>query len=165
MPALSIRIKKGTDGSAALTCTRADGSVTWQQQKGQHGVFFPLHDLTHYAVETVLGVRRGFYGLLADGWDISDFQQKGAAKKIPVEGGWVELVVGFLDAERAAGVPWTADDLRDKVELYYSDHGGGPAPHTVTDDELNAIRDRRRELFSAWSKVQPGSALELEFRA
>src|SRR5205085_4529315 len=51
MPDLIIRIKKKTDGAAALSCTRADGSVTWQRQDGQLGRFFPLHDLTHFAVE------------------------------------------------------------------------------------------------------------------
>ena len=55
MPDLIIRIKKKTDGEAALTCERADGSVTWQRQEGQLGRFFPLHDLTHFAVESVLG--------------------------------------------------------------------------------------------------------------
>src|SRR5215207_7563384 len=68
-PRLTIRIKKNADGTAALTCTRADGSVTWQRQQGTQGMFFPRHDLTHFAVETVLGHRRGFYGLVADGWD------------------------------------------------------------------------------------------------
>ena len=63
MPDLVIRIKKKTDGSAALSCTRADGSVTWQRQDGKLGLFFPLHDLTHYAVETTLGFSRAFYGL------------------------------------------------------------------------------------------------------
>src|SRR5438309_3304320 len=70
---LLIRIKKKSDGSAALSCLRADGSVTWQRQTGQQGRFFPLHDLTHYAVETVLGYARGFYGLVAEGWDLTDF--------------------------------------------------------------------------------------------
>ena len=70
---LTIRIKKNADGSAAISCRREDGSVTWQRQQGAQGRFFPLHDLTHYAVETVLNHRRGFYGLVADGWDLSDF--------------------------------------------------------------------------------------------
>ena len=65
MTELLIRIKKKNDGSAALSCVRADGSVTWQRQDGQQGRFFPLHDLTHYAVETVLGQPRGFFGACA----------------------------------------------------------------------------------------------------
>jgi len=52
-----IRIKKKTDGAAALSCVRPDGTVTWQRQDGLQGRFFPLHDLTHYAVETVLDFR------------------------------------------------------------------------------------------------------------
>ncbi|HEY5060709.1 MAG TPA: hypothetical protein VII52_04185, partial [Gemmatimonadaceae bacterium] len=73
MPELIIRIKKKSDGSAALSCIRADGTTTWQQQNGKLGRFFPLHDLTHYAVESVLGFRNAFYGLVASGWDLADF--------------------------------------------------------------------------------------------
>jgi hypothetical protein len=77
MPALAIQIEKRADGRATLRCTRGDGSVTWQVQRARHAAFFPLHDLTHYAVETVLGFRRGFFGLIADGWDIDDTTGKG----------------------------------------------------------------------------------------
>ena len=34
MSELIVRIKKKTNGEAALTCQRADGSVTWQQSPG-----------------------------------------------------------------------------------------------------------------------------------
>lgn len=61
------------DGSATLTCTRSDGSVTWQRQTGQQGLVFPAHDLTHLAVETTMGYARGFYGLIAADWEIADF--------------------------------------------------------------------------------------------
>ena len=33
----------------------------------------PFASLTHFAVETTLGYAHGFYGLVADGWDIADF--------------------------------------------------------------------------------------------
>src|SRR5689334_5107407 len=97
MPDLVIRIKKKTDGSAALTCTRADGSVTWQRQDGQLGQFFPLHDLTHLAVEQTLGFARAFYGLLAEGWDMSDFGRPERRGMLPEEAFLAELIVGFFD--------------------------------------------------------------------
>jgi hypothetical protein len=50
MSVLTIRIKKNHDGTAVLSCTRADGSVTWQKQKGSNASFFPQHDLTHYSI-------------------------------------------------------------------------------------------------------------------
>lgn len=50
-----IQLKKGRDGPSTLACVRSDGSRTW----GKEHPFFPLHDLTHCAVESVLGVRSG----------------------------------------------------------------------------------------------------------
>src|ERR1051325_8090044 len=119
MPELIIRIKKNRDGTAALSCTRADGSTTWQKQNGAHARCFPRHDLTHYAVETVLGFRRGFYGLVAEGWDMSDFGSPWPRGKLPADAEPAELIVGFLDVERASGVRATAEDFNEKARLYY----------------------------------------------
>jgi len=38
---LTVLLKKKADGSAALSCRRDDGSVTWQRQDGAQGRFFP----------------------------------------------------------------------------------------------------------------------------
>src|SRR5262245_60665350 len=100
MDGLVIRIKKKSDGSAALSCQRADGTVTWQRQEGAQGRFFPLHDLTHFAVETVLGLRQGFYGLVASGWNLTDFGRPYPRGPIPAEAATAEFIVGFLDQER-----------------------------------------------------------------
>src|SRR4030095_7920419 len=118
MSNLTIRIKKNTDGTAALSCTRANGTVTWQRQLGAQGMFFPRHDLTHYAVETVLGFQSAFYGLIADGWDISALRPPCPRGRIREEAGVPELIVGFLDAERASLERWTADDFNDKATIY-----------------------------------------------
>ena len=162
MPALTIRIKKNKDGTAALSCTRADGTVTWQKQQGQQGAFFPRHDLTHYAVETVLGHRRGFYGVVADGWDISDFGVPWPKGPMPADMDPSELIVGFLDTERASGVIWDASDLEAKAAQYFEMHNID-AKLSITNDELWKIRQRRGELFKMWEAVPPGETLELEF--
>src|SRR5262245_5618971 len=111
MSNLIIRLKKNRDGTAVLSCTRPDGSVTWQKQEGRQASFFPRHDLTHYAVETVLGHRRGFYGLLAEGWDFSDFGTPWPRGPLPVDADPSELITGLLDAERANGIEWPAAEM------------------------------------------------------
>jgi hypothetical protein len=63
-----IRIKKGKDGSGALSCERADGSIVYQRQNAKQARIFVRHDLAHFAVETVLGHRKSFYGLIAAGF-------------------------------------------------------------------------------------------------
>jgi len=160
---LIIRIKKKTDGSAALSCERSDRSVTWQRQDGQQGRFFPLHDLTHYAVETVLGGRRGFYGLVAEGWNLSDFGAPWPRGPLPLDALASEFAVGFLDQERAAGVEWSAADFNATAATYYAQHGV-PGGCTVSDEDLRRIREKRRELFVQWAALPPGHTLELQFR-
>lgn len=162
MPDLLIRIKKRADGSAALSCVRADGSTTWQRQEGKSGQFFPRHDLTHYAVETVLGHRRGFFGLVAEGWDISDFGSPWPRGLIPADADPSEAIVGLLDFERYQGTKVSAADLGERLGMVE----GAPLIDVlslVTQEELEAIRARRAELFALWDALPAGETLELTF--
>jgi hypothetical protein len=164
MPELTIRIKKKTDGTAALTCTRADGSTTWQRQDKQLGQFFPFHDLTHFAVESVLGLRLAFFGLIADGWDITDFEKPNLTDRAPADAQLAELIVGYFDLERATGHCMTADDCNAKVAAFYADHGVAlPPAFAVEDAQLEAIRAVRDELFAQWRSVPPGEAIEVAY--
>ncbi len=162
MPDLLILIKKKTDGSAALSCRRPDGSVSWQRQDGAQGRFFPRHDLTHYAVETVLGHTRGFYGIVAEGWDLGDFAKPWPRGPLPLETLASELLVGYLDQERAAGVEWGAEQYNANAAAFYAQRGFENPP-AVTDDDLRRVRDRRRELFARWAALPGGETLELPF--
>ena len=160
MPHLTIRIKKKADGTAALSCIRADGTTTWQRQEGTSGRFFPLHDLTHYAVETTLGHRRGFYSLVAEGWDLTDFGRPWPKGPLPPDLDPSEHIVGFFDLERATGHRWTAADLNEKLALAL---GPNPDRPTVTDEQIETVRSTMADLFARWQAVAPGDALELHF--
>jgi hypothetical protein len=165
---LTIRLAKHSDGGATLTCVRADGSMTWQRQRSAHATFFPRHDLTHFAVETVLGYRRGFYGLVADGWNLGDFGAPWPRGPLPTDMDPAELLVGYLDAERASirggASPLTAAELSAQVADFYEARALG-APPTVSDEQLAAIRVRMAELFARWDALPTGDVLELQFAA
>jgi hypothetical protein len=162
MADLIIRIKKKTDGSAALSCIRPDGSTTWQRQEGQLGRFFPLHDLTHYAVESVMGFQRAFYGLVAEGWDLSDFGTVESRGKIPDEAGLAESVVGLFDLERMTGERGNAEQMNEQLRTARADRGLSTTL-SITDEQIARIRELRAELFDRWKTVPPGEALELSF--
>jgi hypothetical protein len=157
-----IRIKKDNDGRTTLSCMRADGTTTWQRQEGGQARFFPRHDLTHYAVETVLGHRQGFYGLVAAGWDLSDFGTPWPRGRLPKDANLSEIIVGFFDRERASGDRSAAADLNDELANFAGENGL-PLPDAISDDDLARIRRRRAELFTLWDAVTPGDALELPF--
>ena len=135
-----------------LRCVRADGSVTWQKQE-KHAPFFALHDLTHFAVESELGLRRGFFGLIAEGWEIEDTTGKGARGPLPDDAKLAEFIVGTLDAERACGEIWSAEEFNRHLR----------APRTLTDQDLARVRARRAELFEQWRSIEAGKTLELQF--
>lgn len=161
MPELSVRLKKGSDGDAVLSCVRADGSATWQRNEGSRGRFFVLHDLTHYAVETVLGHRRGFFGLVAEGWDLEDFGSPWPRGPLPPEMDPSEAIVGLLDAERSQGIEIDASTFR---ETYTDAEGKLPAGLAdLSDDALDHVRARRTELFALWEALPVGNTLELLF--
>lgn len=155
---LRIQITKRADGVGVLRCVRADGSVTWQRQE-RHAAHFALHDLTHFAVESTLGTRRAFFGLIAEGWEIEDTTGKGTRGALPREALEVERIVGLLDAERASGAITSPEDFNN-----FRATEARSAARPLTEGELLAIRARRAELFSQWSALPAGGTLELEFR-
>lgn len=161
---LIVRIKKKTDGNAALSCERADGSVTWQRQEGRLGRFFPLHDLTHFAVESVLGFHRAFYGLVSAGWDISTFAESERPDASMEEAILSEVIVGFFDLEQATGVLGSADDFNWKIDSFYGAKNTPAPAFRMTDDQIVRIRETRADLFAKWRAVTPGETLELRFQ-
>ncbi|MEO7456055.1 MAG: hypothetical protein ABIY52_07315 [Gemmatimonadaceae bacterium] len=168
MPAsLAIRLKRHSDGSASLTLTRTDGSVTWQRQNGSLGMVFPPHDLTHFAVESTLGYSAGFYGLVANGWEIADFTSPWPRGPIPAEAREVELVVGCFDAERRNVTRWSATEFNGHAATFVSASRSAAsmvAP-VLSDDQIIAVRQARDALFQRWYALEPGEAMEMSFRA
>ncbi len=162
-PRLRIQPKRLTNGNAALSCTRADGSLIWQRQFGSRGLVFPAHDLTHFAVETVLESVNGFYGLLAAGWEFGDFAAPWPRGPIPAEARAVELLVGLFEVERRNGGGWTAAQLNEQAKMYSASQKPGRevALRELSDDEVARIHAVLQDLLERWSATKPGETLEL----
>ena len=103
--ALRIQLTKRSDGTYILKCVREDGTSTWQKVEGRNAAFFPVHDLTHYCVESVLRIPDAFFGLIACGWTIEETGGKGARGSLPPNAGFVESVVGTGSTFRVR-LPW-----------------------------------------------------------
>jgi hypothetical protein len=162
VPELLIQLSKRSDGEVVLSCSRADGSKTWQRQRGRQASFFPIHDLTHYAVESELGFSSAFYGLIASGWDIEDTGGKGKRGPLPPEAVTVEHIVGSLDVERASGGAWSVEEFNEQAASF-ARNGGLPPPRQFSDAELARVRARARQLYGRWRELELGGTLELRF--
>jgi hypothetical protein len=159
---LRIQITKRRDGSGVLCCVRADGSLTWQKQERQ-AAFFALHDLTHFAVESTLGFRQGFYGLIEAGWDIDDTTGLGTRGQLPGEALEVEYFVASFDAERASGTTWTADEFNKHAAIHAA-ASGRTGPRLLTGEDLARVRARRVELFREWFALAAGQTLDVGYK-
>ena len=172
MARLLIKITKRRDGGYVIACTRPDGSVTWQ--KGRDANFFPVHDLTHYVVETELRHRRGFIGLLAEGWAFTDFTSDWPRGRIPADAESSELIVGLLDSERlggggAGGAPMTAAEFNGAAKRFFDQIGCKEVPPaqvvSLTDEQLAQIRQRLQRLKAQWIALPLDGSLQLDFDA
>ena len=67
---MQIILKKKLDKNSILKIIRDDGTSTWS--KLHFGM--ETHDLCHYAVESTLGFKNAFFGIINNGYDIGDFE-------------------------------------------------------------------------------------------
>lgn len=161
-PALQLRLKKGSDGRiASFALHRADGSFTVMRNPN---AFFPIHDLTHYAVENTLRHRRGFYGLVCEGWNFEDFGTPWPCGRLPADMDPAEFLVGMFDLERATGHVMALDDVNAQLRGYLDAHPGVTAL-PLTQRELDSIRERVLGYSARWKALPPGETLILDYTA
>ncbi len=162
---LRIEFERQGDGAVVFRCTRPDGTSTWQKHVGKSAMFYPFHDLTHFAVESTFAFSQGFYGLIASGWDIADTGGKGARGRLPPEAIVVEHMVGLFDRERVGGAAALTADEFNGILQDLTDSGNIISAPVATAAQLQAVRARISELYDGLASLQPGSAMELTFSA
>jgi hypothetical protein len=159
---MRVQFTKRNDGGVVIQVFRANGSTTWRRYD-KHAVFFSYHDLTHFAVETTLGFQWGFFGLIADGWDIADTEGKGPRGKPPLESILVEFIVGLFSGERVGGNPALTSEEFNKQLRQMAAPNNSPIGREFSVQELDATRECIRELHDRWAVLPTGATLELTF--
>ena len=157
---MQIALRRSVGKPATITCTREDGSVTWQAY-GPHSDFFAVHDLTHYAVEMELGYKHGFFGMIAQGRDINDFGPGSAASFHP-EAVYSEMLSGLLSAAEGNGSHLTYDDIKSTIDQHATEKGIAPIDLTI--EQLDRIRVRIADLVSRWRRKYPDQPMLLDFK-
>ena len=152
-----IRFLKGKDKKDTLTITRKDGSVTWTTLKESFG---PEHDICHFVVEEELEFTAGFYGLVASGMNIEDFENTSNKEWLGPEGLWAESVVMALQYERR-GIA-TREALPDLIASSCNNFDLDP-PSLLNGDTLDDMRFSFDMLMKEWEALHAGETLELEW--
>lgn len=151
-------MRKYSDGRTTLSAERPDGSRTWAPQVPGYGV---RHDLAHFVVETLLGFRDGFYGLLAQGWEITTFEDRGIARLLPADALIAEAIVGLLLVEQSASHPVDMDAFNAMVDQSLETAGRTERRH-ISAEELATFRADLASLEHQWDAVPSGGVLTLD---
>lgn len=106
-------------------------------ERGQTRFFFAFHELRHYAAECLLGFERGFYGLVASGWEMSDTTGKGSRGRLPDETLAIEHLVDYSIRIAPAEMLRTPQNSIRMLP---------PTPHNTIDSPQS------QSLMSTWSR-------------
>ena len=156
---MQLIFSKYPDKPPTLSCVRDDGSVTWQSY-GNPGSFFPVHDLTHFAVETELGYRNAFLGMIASGRDLNDFGPGDAAMFHP-EAHYAEMLAGLLTVVEGNGSVLSYEAIKEAINQKAEEVAIPPI--ALIEPQLECIRAHTAQLTKQWKNLPDGEKLFLKF--
>ena len=159
---LRLQFRKQKDGSAVLTCFRTDGTSTFT--KIRPGL--EVHDLAHYVVETALGFKEAFYGLINQGYTVPDFElprdQRPTAlipENLPVDSLQTEFIVNQLQIEL-----YNSGEQQDFIPLLQQAMANRDLafPAILTLEKVPAMRQELSALVTRWQMLPAGEVIDLE---
>ena len=117
------------------------------------------HDFAHYVVETTLGFKNAFFGLVAKGYNIPDFSEPKAERpfEIPEEAIDTEPIVALLQADLLEDLGHSGDSGG-----IFQDYRAS-LPVDITDEQLEVMRQELCALLRQWHDLQPGESMTLQF--
>jgi len=155
---MNIRFIKGNEDEHVISCTRNDGSVTWMQLSS----FFVIHDLCHFAVETTLGFHTSFFGLLAVGTTISEFDLPSDKRTVAISEEAIisEQLVNLLVIESKQG---KFENFKETMQEILRLHTSTNSEWSISALELETIRYSFAALISQWDTLAINETMELNF--
>lgn len=148
---------------SVFKCIRSDETETWMKITQ---LFTLEHDLVHYAIETTLNFQQAFYGLLMQGYNITDFETPRHLRlpallpaNLPLEAQQAEMLVNLFQTDLH-----NEEDIADFISVAQFTFQTQSVPFPgITEQEVAQIRNNIRALLQEWHKLSDGETLELIF--
>ncbi len=155
---MQIQLTKNTGKSHVIRYIRDNGTQTWMYSDD----FFVRHDLSHYALEKIMGYKTAFNGMINTGMDIRDFEnkEKRAAMRVTDEAWYAENMANFFLVEIAQGLFDDFNMVQQAALISFNRHS---PIITIPEEKISGIRSYLRELLENWKALPSGERLELSF--
>ncbi len=137
-----------------LTIVRDDG--THEELRLETKTFL-IHDLLHYAIESLAHVQYGVWGSLAAGKTFAELNAAEAMNQLPevaelesIAGAFTNIVRGKVSDEKIiAGIQ----------NIFEAKHTA--LPTWLTPQFVSAVRERYRQLVGHWNSLEIGDSMDL----
>ena len=155
---MEISFTRQGNNNHIISCRRVDGTVTWMQIDS----FFVVHDLCHYAVESVLTLKNAFYGMLASGTSITDFELPKDERTFNLtdEAIFTEQIVNLLSIEYSQRQIENFLDILNEVCQKNTDT---ILVKKIDNFSLQQIRQSVELLMNRWHLLPEGETITLIF--
>lgn len=170
---MRLRLTRLDERRYETVIARSDG-VTYHVKGVGHMGAIP-HDLAHFAIEQGLGIRRGFWGSVADGAVFGSLTHvSGRRKPKAAERSQqilkankdqlteTEILVGLFNQALEEGLGPDSPVLRERLRRYVWTPPGH-RPREFTDEEIAAVCGGWRRMLEMWRQLPIGGTMELDW--
>ena len=155
---MKIQIKKRSNRKHVISYLR-DGLETYWIEADN---FLVLHDLCHFAIETTLGYKTAFWGLIASGINPNVFEnkEKRDALELSNEAWYAEHLANLFLIEYMQG---RFENINEIFKQCMLEHSSNVAMKQFSDTEIKAIRISIDQVIEKWKNIEDDNLLSLEF--
>ena len=155
---MKMLLKKYEQGPFVIKYRRDNGSETWMQADQ----YFVLHDLSHFAIETMLQYKSAFMGMLNNGMHIKDFEHREKRNKIKIseEAVNAENIANLFLMELQQG---ELEDFNQTLRESFNPMKEQLNPVQLSPEQIDAVRNKFKQLVAEWNSTPPGGEMELEY--
>jgi len=153
-----LRVTKHQGKPHIILYKRDDGTETWMHADD----YFVRHDLSHYAIEKMLNYKTAFMGMLNQGMNIRDFENREKRGRIRVtdEAWYAENMANLFMIEIAQG---RFADFNRTAQDAFGEMNLDIAPPSLNQNVISDIRDYLEKLIARWEALSPEEQITLEF--
>ena len=153
-----LQLTKNTGKLNIIKYIRDNGTETWMYSDD----FFIRHDLSHFALEKILGYTTAFNGMINNGMDIKDFEnrEKRATLTVTAEAYYAENMANLFLMEIVQG---NLNDFNAVQQTTFELLQLSFPKIMIPDGKLNEIRLYLQQLLQQWKELPAGETLELSF--
>ena len=155
---MKMHITKNQRKPHIILYRRDNGTATWMYADD----FFVVHDLSHFGLEKTLGYKTAFMGMLNNGMEIKDFENREKPKQMAItaEAVYAENMANLFLMETTHS---NLTDFNQVLRHAFKPMNKQLSAPVLSEKEISSVRNHLKQLITQWKELQAGETMELDY--